>query len=1559
MSGSGHTLLLGSTSGTTFNGDSSGQMRCLQSNDSSCEVPMVSGKASLATVHLHGGYTESLSLGDMTKSGEDIIRKLLGIHYPTIGPAAIHLFGLAVLDTKKNDRFIWKSPRCLIKELQGQIKNDANLKLYVRMRFVPAKDRLPKLNIFGEDVTRYLYHQLREDLLSERIKNIYGSRNQLTSPKCRGLAVLNLLIDSRVQKKPVETILDTRKLKDFLPPSECVAFLKKMKLEKNMKDHVKKFDLSHPENSTDIEELMRGYIRDILKEILDYSVEQYDANTFDMAQSNNIRIPKKILIDIHHNPSGVFIDGLPFSRIEDLYSASITPSYTSNTWNVHVDRNNGRPEVLEFESQELAQSFVSCLDGYYRLTHDFYFSLCRDMEPLSLRSLKQIKSHGPMETTCAIEKLSSKMDDQECYYLCKQDINDFDKFILVYPSRGQIMTEHVQQVQGMFYLLRDKEMFDSDPGKLVPHLLQTEHNNILSNNMIRLSPKYEACGVLKRLFMDEKEAIPEEDQQQKDENVLSRQPVIIPESHLRLKKVVGIGKFTEVCEGLYKDSQPVAVKSLRTRTSPNQLYNCQEPFLYALRQQMKFREVQEPTYFAGIIGVCMTMPIKIVMNYAKEGSLSHFFSNRRTDQPIYIRHLVYTALQVAQGLYQLEERNLHHGNICCQNILVYVYDINEIVVKIGDPGMVQVYNSPSMADSEKVNKKRYPWVAPELFDKEHDCTNMKSDIFAFGTTIWEMFALGENPIDKPPLSSMSFDGQKKFYRSDNNRLPNIEGLRIQTSDPTHITKCKTTMADMIDKCRVISPEERPTAKELVRDLNTLTASYANEYHDYDSIQDDNYPIWSEAETSHEPESDDEVPAIPSDFRTPELKDSFHHTEEDHETRVKQVVPEVPPIQDHRPGPVPPAPRRSLPSVPFPTPQRPLPDPNSENPAMIRSTQLEISNKTLGEGHYGKVMLGYLRFQERRIQIAAKCLKGKDYRSVLESQEFKREAKMMEELRHPNIVRFFGICNDKIVMEYVDNGSMSCFLRKQQEKNQCLSPDKLMDIMLDIAEGMKYMSEKRIIHSDLAGRNILMTIGLRAKISDFGLARNLNDKEYYRRSREKELPASWCSPEGLMHLKFTTPGDVWSYGVVLWEAFTHGKRPSYGKDLKDLTQRLVNGTRLESPEGCPEQVRNLMMWCWKYEPRERPTFQEIQKECTEILQVLRPEETRLKSVLQDDQVTKQQQISVIIAPAFQTVTTPANRGVISPEITSPGSPMDSHSDRLPRSPRDKLDFLISKKDLHVYRDKVLGQGEFGSVFKGLYKQEEVAIKVIAESYFNRRNEELFWDEVDVFGTASHPNIVTFKGFVRDSHMLVMEFVPKGSLSEYLSKCKSGRASLSLRQNLGIMNDIASGMKYLAQKRIIHCDLAARNILLMDNMMAKISDFGLSKAIQQDKDYYRRGNEKKMPCWWCAPEVLLKQRLSHESDVWSYGIVAWEIFTLGEIPNICEVGGKDIQNLITIGLAHMEKGFRLKKEKTKNCPDDVYQLMMDCWAWEAKDRPQFTSLHEKCLALLDKYGRALQQ
>ncbi|XP_064608183.1 fibroblast growth factor receptor homolog 1-like [Liolophura sinensis] len=150
-------------------------------------------------------------------------------------------------------------------------------------------------------------------------------------------------------------------------------------------------------------------------------------------------------------------------------------------------------------------------------------------------------------------------------------------------------------------------------------------------------------------------------------------------------------------------------------------------------------------------------------------------------------------------------------------------------------------------------------------------------------------------------------------------------------------------------------------------------------------------------------------------------------------------------------------------------------------------------------------------------------------------------------------------------------------------------------------GWDYLASQRMIHRDLAARNILVTENYRAKITDFGLAHVLDDKDYYRMNKKHSLPISYFAPESLVKKTFTEKGDVWSYGVLLWEIFTLGDKPDLvsGKDCEAvdrwtmLYEGLRKGTRLRRPEHCPDIAWQLITdKCWAFEGEDRSTFKEI-------------------------------------------------------------------------------------------------------------------------------------------------------------------------------------------------------------------------------------------------------------------------------------------------------------------------------------------------------------------------------
>lgn len=188
----------------------------------------------------------------------------------------------------------------------------------------------------------------------------------------------------------------------------------------------------------------------------------------------------------------------------------------------------------------------------------------------------------------------------------------------------------------------------------------------------------------------------------------------------------------------------------------------------------------------------------------------------------------------------------------------------------------------------------------------------------------------------------------------------------------------------------------------------------------------------------------------------------------------------------------------------------------------------------------------------------------------------------------------------LVMEYVEFGSLSSYLKmhRVQRSNR---PLPLLKYAADICSGMHYLEYKNVLHRDLAARNILVASESQVKISDFGLARSLENNEHLYRIRNpaRNLPIKWYAPESLLHFEFTHKSDVWSFGVTLWEMYSYGDDPSYpiGEDENMMTMVLIrlldSGVRLRCPDDCPNEMYRVMSDCWKQLPVDRPSFSTLQ------------------------------------------------------------------------------------------------------------------------------------------------------------------------------------------------------------------------------------------------------------------------------------------------------------------------------------------------------------------------------
>ncbi|CAH0700752.1 unnamed protein product [Spodoptera exigua] len=258
---------------------------------------------------------------------------------------------------------------------------------------------------------------------------------------------------------------------------------------------------------------------------------------------------------------------------------------------------------------------------------------------------------------------------------------------------------------------------------------------------------------------------------------------------------------------------------------------------------------------------------------------------------------------------------------------------------------------------------------------------------------------------------------------------------------------------------------------------------------------------------------------------------------------------------------------------------------------------------------------------------------------------------------------------------------------------------------------------------------------------------------------------------------------------------------------------------------------------------------------------------------------------------------------------------------------------------------VGEGCFGKVHKGLLRtttdEQVVAIKVLKESA-GRNAEEDFVREVSIMSAFRHPNIlalvgVAYRDDINASPWMVFEYMEWGDLAGVLRGSRGGGRPGPLLDEHALLHvalQIARGMQYLASRRFVHRDLAARNCLVGANLTVKIADFGMSRDVYTC-DYYKMGGERPMPVRWMSPESIVYARFTHESDVWSYGVVLWEIYSRGKQPFYGQ-NNDGATKLILRGIVLVPP---------EDCPRFAGDLMRACWKADPRDRIGFDEICRK--------------
>lgn len=269
--------------------------------------------------------------------------------------------------------------------------------------------------------------------------------------------------------------------------------------------------------------------------------------------------------------------------------------------------------------------------------------------------------------------------------------------------------------------------------------------------------------------------------------------------------------------------------------------------------------------------------------------------------------------------------------------------------------------------------------------------------------------------------------------------------------------------------------------------------------------------------------------------------------------------------------------------------------SSSSTCLILEREIVLADK-LGDGSFGVVRRGEWRpGGGPAIPVAVKVLKA-DVSMPGVVEDFFKEVQSMHVLDHPNLIHLHGVVLSKplmMVTELADRGSLLDTLHTRTLKH--LSLTHIWRWAVEVATGMAYLETRRILHRDLACRNVFLHgPEERVKIGDFGLMRSLAQQEdCYVMTEHRRVPFPWCAPESLRLRQFSHASDAWMFGVTLWEMFTGGEEPWVALNGVQVLKKIESGERLAMPNLSSPEIYQLMLQCWHKDPQERLSFLDIQ------------------------------------------------------------------------------------------------------------------------------------------------------------------------------------------------------------------------------------------------------------------------------------------------------------------------------------------------------------------------------
>ncbi|XP_031329480.1 tyrosine-protein kinase hopscotch [Photinus pyralis] len=853
---------------------------------------------------------------------------------------------------------------------------------------------------------------------------------------------------------------------------------------------------------------------------------------------------------------------------------------------VEISRKNGIPFYLNFHSLLHMFSFVSLLDGYYRLSCKWIFNLCKDMTTPSLQKLYSMKCHGPVGGEFSYAKLEEKRGNRPGCFILRESQLKYNTYYIDVCMRESAKPKTFKLEK----LATDEFIFNDDLNryKSIQHLMLSYNDPKESIYLKECLPpsEYDISPLL--LSRTDNIAGDSVADSTAVHSLIPAQPLCIHSRDLQVykgQKKEGKDGITVVYRCMWRLAKgkkiEVAMKVLK-----HDLY---EKYLKDFMELTGHWAYLESSAIVRLFGITLSSPVAMILEHMRLGPLDEYL--RENKALLKVVDLIEAASNLASALWHLEEHGIVHGNIRCRRILVSCHEENKFTVKLGDPGIFHSYAS-----------KEVHWIPVECYSNlEYAKRSTAADVWAFATTLWEIFTYGETIEHNNYMDAMRYYASGKRLLRPSDCPSNVYQVMLECWDPDpHCRKQPQALLRDINQIYYQIYNSRAVHAYSKMKLSSLSHSDIISVNSIFSTNTESTAIDELVSVSDMAEADSDLTATSDSSRENSLTSKCLFYSQDMDNYEDNISCNFSTVFSNFNFSVATS-ATSLDSIS-----------SMQSIFELDANCNVILQGRIGQGFYGEVYKGTLEYlgdedSEPRL-VAVKKLKTSAVSTCL--QDFEREISIMKTLTHPNIVDILGVLQEpevSLVMEFVHHGSLQSYLKIYRES---LTIKQLLKYALDIAKGMNYLGTKHIVHRDLAARNILVVDENHVKISDFGLAQVMEGNEYYIIKTNRDLPIKWYAPESLRDGKFSTRSDVWSYGVTMCEMFAYGEEPklqlpkpddSVGQEQQILLNAIESGTRFPCPPMCPPSVYVRIIYpCWQANPHDRPSFFELCEETEDLL-----------------------------------------------------------------------------------------------------------------------------------------------------------------------------------------------------------------------------------------------------------------------------------------------------------------------------------------------------------------------